>query len=83
VTLTREPSGLVALEVLDRGPGVPVNLREGIFEPFYRLPSSAEGEGGAGLGLSLARQVARRHGGDVVCLSREGGGSRFRATLAG
>lgn len=81
--LSRGPSGGAVLEVLDRGPGVPEALRERIFEPFFRLPAAGTDEGGAGLGLSLARQVARRHGGDVVCLPREGGGSRFRVTLAG
>lgn len=81
--LSRGPGGLVTLEVLDRGPGVPDALRERIFEPFFRFPSSSESDGGVGIGLSLARQVARRHGGDLVCLPREGGGSRFRATLAG
>ena len=83
VTLSGPVDGLAALEVEDRGPGVPEEARERIFEPFFRLPGSAEGDGttGTGLGLPLARQVARRHGGDVVCLPREGGGSRFRATL--
>ena len=73
----RERGGEV--DVLDRGPGVPPELSERIFEPFFRLPGSADG--GAGLGLSIARQVARRHGGDVTCLPREGGGSLFRVTL--
>lgn len=63
--------------VADRGPGVPVELRERIFEPFYRLPGHAEMAGGVGLGLSLVKQIAERHGGRVSCQSREGGGSRF------
>lgn len=63
--------------VADRGPGVPVDLRERIFEPFYRLPGHAEMAGGVGLGLSLVKQIAERHGGRVSCQSREGGGSRF------
>jgi len=81
VFLSRGPGGVATLDVADRGPGVPAEARERIFEPFFRLPSAREGGGGTGLGLSLARQVARRHGGDVVCLPREGGGSLFRATL--
>lgn len=87
VALSRSADGIALLEVCDRGPGVPDDERERIFEPFYRLPGSTDlgpeashGQG-AGLGLSLARQVARRHGGDVVCLPREGGGSRFRTTI--
>ncbi len=69
------------IEVLDRGPGVPAELRERIFEPFYRLPGHAEREGGVGLGLSLVRQIARAHGGSVHCEAREGGGSRFVLAL--
>ena len=63
--------------VADRGPGVPTDLRERIFEPFYRLPGHAEMAGGVGLGLSLVKQIAERHGGSVRCLPRDGGGSRF------
>ncbi len=65
------------LAVLDRGPGVPAEQRERIFEPFYRLPGHAEHVGGVGLGLSLVRQIALRHGGQVRCEAREGGGSCF------
>lgn len=67
--------------VCDRGPGVPEAERERIFEPFYRMAGHAEHAGGVGLGLSLVRQIARRHGGDVRCEAREGGGSRFVLTL--
>lgn len=81
--------GFATLRVSDRGPGVPEAERERVFEPFYRRrsgravepvlverPSAAEG---AGLGLSLVRQIARRHGGEVVCLPRKGGGACFEA----
>jgi len=74
-------TGAVQLSVLDRGPGVPEELRERIFEPFYRLPGHAEREGGVGLGLALVRQIAQLHGGNVVCAGREGGGSCFRLSL--
>ncbi|MDE2401353.1 MAG: HAMP domain-containing histidine kinase [Burkholderiales bacterium] len=67
----------VLISVSDRGSGVPVEQRERIFEPFYRLPGHAEYSGGVGLGLSLVRQIAQRHGGEVRCEAREGGGSRF------
>jgi signal transduction histidine kinase len=68
----------VQLRVCDRGPGVPVALRERIFEPFFRLPGHAEREGGVGLGLSLVRQIAQRHQGSVRCEARaDGGGSCF------
>jgi signal transduction histidine kinase len=67
----------VSVQVCDRGPGVPEAQRERIFEPFYRLPGHAEQTGGVGLGLSLVKQIAERHGGSVRCTGREGGGSCF------
>jgi signal transduction histidine kinase len=73
--------GEVDVAVRDRGPGVPAESRERIFEPFYRLPGHAEQAGGVGLGLSLVRQIAQRHGGRVRCDAREGGGSVFTLTL--
>jgi signal transduction histidine kinase len=76
VELARSSAG-AEVRVCDRGPGVPESLRERIFEPFYRLPGHAEQAGGVGLGLSLVRQIAQRHGGSVRCESRQGGGSCF------
>lgn len=73
----RPVAGGYEFTVADRGPGVPAELRERIFEPFYRLPGHAELAGGVGLGLSLVKQIAERHGGSVRCLPRDGGGSRF------
>ncbi|MFO1226606.1 ATP-binding protein [Roseateles sp.] len=67
--------------VADRGPGVPVDMRARIFEPFFRLPGHAEVAGGVGLGLSLVKQIAERHGGSVHCEDREGGGSVFTLRL--
>jgi signal transduction histidine kinase len=82
LTLERDgASGELQLSVLDRGAGVPAEQRERIFEPFYRLPGHAEREGGVGLGLALVRQIAKLHGGQVVCLEREGGGSCFTLSL--
>jgi signal transduction histidine kinase len=77
----RQEAGFAVLEVLDTGPGVPLDLRERIFEPFYRLPGASEKDGGVGLGLSLVRQIAERHGGSVRCEAREGGGSSFVLAL--
>jgi signal transduction histidine kinase len=71
----------VRLCVCDRGPGVPPDLRERIFEPFYRLPGASECEGGVGLGLSLVRSIVQRHGGHVRCEGREGGGAQFVVML--
>jgi len=69
------------VQVCDRGPGVEPAMRERIFEPFFRLPGHAEQAGGVGLGLSLVKQIAARHGGSVRCDGRDGGGSCFTIEL--
>ena len=71
----------VAIRVCDHGPGVPAELRERIFEPFYRLPGATERDGGVGLGLALVKSIALRHGGDVSCEDRPGGGACFVVEL--
>lgn len=82
ITASLAASGnTVSLQICDEGPGVPPAEREKIFEPFYRLPGASEREGGVGLGLALVRQIARRHGGNVICTDRDGRGSCFVVTL--
>ena len=73
--------GSIVIAVCDRGAGVPAEMRERIFEPFFRLPGHAEQAGGVGLGLSLVKQIAERHGGSARCDAREGGGTCFLITL--
>jgi signal transduction histidine kinase len=75
-----ERGGRAFLRVCDRGPGVPAGESERIFDAFYRLPGTAAGEG-AGLGLALVRQIARRHGGEARYVPRAGGGSCFEVEL--
>ena len=70
-----------SIEVHDRGPGVPADQRERIFEPFYRLPGASERDGGVGLGLALVKSISQRHGGSVRCESRPGGGASFIVEL--
>jgi two-component system OmpR family sensor kinase len=65
------------VRVCDRGPGVPPEQRERIFEPFYRLPGASERSGGVGLGLALVRSIAERHNGSVHCEDHAGGGACF------
>ncbi|HTD86456.1 MAG TPA: ATP-binding protein, partial [Candidatus Binatia bacterium] len=66
------------LRVLDRGLGVPRGCEEKIFEQFFRAHDSlASGIEGSGLGLTLAQQIVRAHGGSIRYESRAGGGSCF------
>jgi signal transduction histidine kinase len=85
VRLRREgsaPEESGCADVLDRGRGIPARQRAAIFKPFYRMHDSlASGVSGSGLGLTLAQQMARAHGGDVTCSPREGGGSCFTLKL--
>jgi len=69
------------IDILDRGPGIPKDQRERIFEPFFRPAGHREGDPGVGLGLSLVDEIARHHGGSVECGSRENGGMRFTLVL--
>ena len=72
----------VTVQVLDRGLGVPRGSEAKIFEQFYRAHDSlGNGIQGSGLGLTLARQIAQAHGGEVVYAPREGGGSCFTLRL--
>jgi signal transduction histidine kinase len=72
----------LAFEVQDDGPGIPASQLERIFERFHQVDGSlARGQGGTGLGLALARELARLHGGDVTVRSRPGHGATFRVEL--
>jgi len=65
----------LTVRVEDRGPGIPAESLQTVFEPFRRLETSRNrGTGGAGLGLTIARQVAEAHGGTLTLANRQGGG---------
>jgi two-component system sensor histidine kinase KdpD len=70
----------VVVEIADRGPGIPGDLVDRIFEKFYRLPRESAG-GGAGLGLAICRAIVEAHGGRIWAENRDGGGAIFRFTL--
>jgi signal transduction histidine kinase len=78
VALAPRPGGGAIVRVLDRGPGVPPEHRERIFEKFHRVDDALTAEKtGAGLGLSIARQLARGLGGDLRYAARAGAGAEF------
>ena len=65
----------IRIEIADRGPGIPADALVRVFDPFTRLEQSRNREtGGIGLGLALARAIARDAGGDITLANREGGG---------
>jgi two-component system sensor histidine kinase CpxA len=69
----RLDSAYALLSVKDRGPGVPEDLLESIFKPFFRVPNSLEVPGN-GLGLAIAAEAIRLHQGTLLAMNREGGG---------
>jgi two-component system osmolarity sensor histidine kinase EnvZ len=72
----------VTVLIDDDGPGIPVAERENVFRPFFRLDSARNpATGGVGLGLTIARDIARGHGGDLRLEESPQGGLRVRLTL--
>ena len=81
ITLT-ERSGQIIVEIADDGPGIDPSLMDSMFEPFTRAESSrSRATGGSGLGLTIARAIARSHGGDVILENRREGGLKAFMTL--
>ncbi|RZL67174.1 MAG: two-component sensor histidine kinase, partial [Rhodococcus sp. (in: high G+C Gram-positive bacteria)] len=79
VAVGRDTHAFITVD--DEGPGVAEADRERIFERLVRLNSARDrASGGVGLGLSIARTLARAHGGELVCLAGPSG-ARFRLTL--
>jgi signal transduction histidine kinase len=72
----------VTVTIADPGPGIPPESIDRVFEPFFRLEGSrGRDSGGTGLGLGIARNIARAHGGDLVLKNRLGGGLIAELTL--
>ncbi len=83
LNVSTAPDGTIHLAVHDRGKGIAQAERERVFEPFYRPAGIGEAAGSWGLGLSLVKQIAERHGGSAGCTDRPGGGTSFIVTLRG
>ncbi len=69
------PDGFIRFGVRDQGPGIPAENAPYVFEKFYRVPDQEKK--GAGLGLTIAREIVVAHGGSIACNSKMGGGSDF------
>jgi signal transduction histidine kinase len=81
VTAAREGSKAV-IRVRDGGPGIPEDQIEKVFDPLYRIETSRSREtGGTGLGLTIARNIARKHGGTLTLRNAPGGGLQCTLTL--
>ena len=81
ITGAAGPDGVV-VEIADDGPGIPASERERVFGRFVRLDASRErGNGSAGLGLAIAREIAAAYGATIVLTEAEGGGTRAVVTL--
>jgi signal transduction histidine kinase len=77
---SRQEGDLTTIVVSDAGPGIPAAEREAIFEPFYRLDNRLDAPAGAGIGLSIARVLARAHGGDLRLVGSDRGAT-FELTI--
>ncbi len=80
LTVRRE-GAMMRITVADRGPGVPPDESERIFDALYRPAAARPDVGSAGLGLAIARGLAEAQGGTVTYAAREGGGSEFTLSL--
>jgi signal transduction histidine kinase len=80
IAVTRE-GATARLLIADRGPGIPEDRLEAMFEPFAREPSRGRATGGLGLGLAIARSIAQAHGGAIAATNRKGGGLLIGVTL--
>lgn len=82
LTVSARPGGEVAIAVLDRGPGIPPDALEAVFEPFYRVEASRNrNTGGTGLGLAIVRQLTLGMNATLTLHNRTGGGLEARLVL--
>jgi two-component system sensor histidine kinase KdpD len=75
-----EEPGSVQLEISDRGPGIPAEFHQRVFDKFFRMPHDLK-DGGAGLGLAICGAIVDIHGGNIWVEDNPGGGARFRISL--
>lgn len=81
-TIQIEDGPQLIVRIVDEGPGIPEDMLEKVFEPFFRLEHSRNRDtGGTGLGLSIARDIAQAHGGSLSLHNRQNGGLEARLVL--
>jgi signal transduction histidine kinase len=74
-------AGAAEIEISDDGPGIPATLRDKVFEPFFKANSARGEDGGFGLGLSIAQDIVKRHGGDIRLIAGAPAGLLVRLSL--
>ena len=79
ISVETTPLGL-SIAVADRGPGIPDNLQQKVFDKFFRV-NEESAQSGVGLGLSICRAIVEAHGGKIQATNRSGGGTLFQFNL--
>jgi two-component system sensor histidine kinase KdpD len=74
-------NGVLAVQVVDDGPGIPEDEFDKVFEKFYRGRGAGKADGGVGLGLTICRAIIRAHGGRISIQPRHSGGTMVEFTL--
>ncbi|MCV9962690.1 HAMP domain-containing histidine kinase [Pararhizobium sp. BT-229] len=83
VRMEKDAKGAIAIEVLDRGPGIPAEHLESVLQPFFRVENSRNREtGGTGLGLAIALELSRAIGATLKLSNRTGGGLSAQISMS-
>jgi signal transduction histidine kinase len=80
VALVADVENVIQIEISDDGPGIPAALRDKVFQPFFKI-DGAKSKNGFGLGLSIAQDIIKRHGGDIQLCPGEPAGLRVLMVL--
>jgi signal transduction histidine kinase len=81
ISCTDHPVNGISITIADRGPGIPDNELEAVFEPFFQSSRTRNGSGGVGLGLTVCRKIMGAHGGSIYAANAREGGCVMRIHL--